>query len=109
MSSTKTVVVSGAGSGIGRAAAHRLAADGLHVTAVGRRLEPLELLAKEIGQPTEVVAADAGTEAGGRRRRVGSRPSRGNGGHRRPWSDGRAARRRSRRWSPGCSAPTAAG
>jgi len=64
MSSTRTVVVSGAGSGIGRAAARRLAADGFHVTAVGRRLEPLELLAKEIGQPTEVVAADAGADQG---------------------------------------------
>ncbi len=64
MSSTRTVVVSGAGSGIGRAAARRLAAEGFHVTAVGRRREPLELLAEEIGQPAEVVAADAGTDQG---------------------------------------------
>jgi NAD(P)-dependent dehydrogenase (short-subunit alcohol dehydrogenase family) len=40
MSSSKTVVVSGAGSGIGRAVARRLVSDGFHVTAVGRRKEP---------------------------------------------------------------------
>jgi NADPH:quinone reductase-like Zn-dependent oxidoreductase len=33
---TKTVIVTGAGSGIGKAVAHRLADDGFHVIAVGR-------------------------------------------------------------------------
>jgi NADP-dependent 3-hydroxy acid dehydrogenase YdfG len=44
MSESRTIVVSGAGSGIGRAAVSRLPADGFHVTAVGRRKEPLDQL-----------------------------------------------------------------
>ena len=38
----KTVLVTGAGSGIGRATAVRLADDGFAVLLVGRRLEALE-------------------------------------------------------------------
>jgi 3-oxoacyl-[acyl-carrier protein] reductase len=51
-------VVSGAGSGIGRAVAAGLAAAGTHVTAVGRRVEPLEALAAEWPGRVEVVSAD---------------------------------------------------
>jgi NADP-dependent 3-hydroxy acid dehydrogenase YdfG len=47
MSAPGTVVVSGAGTGIGRAVARRLSAGGFHVTAVGRRKEPLDQLAGE--------------------------------------------------------------
>ncbi|MEV5437902.1 SDR family oxidoreductase [Streptomyces sp. NPDC052682] len=39
--SPRTVVVTGAGTGIGRATAHAFAAEGAHVVAVGRRPEPL--------------------------------------------------------------------
>jgi NADP-dependent 3-hydroxy acid dehydrogenase YdfG len=41
MNSPDLIVVSGAGTGIGRAAARRLVADGFHVLAVGRRPDPL--------------------------------------------------------------------
>jgi len=67
MSPARTVVVSGAGSGIGRAVARRLARDGFLVTAVGRRLEPLERLASEEAQRIEVVSADVATEVGAER------------------------------------------
>jgi 3-oxoacyl-[acyl-carrier protein] reductase len=64
MSEQSTVVVSGAGTGIGRAVAGRLAAAGSHVTAVGRRPEPLNRLAGELGPLVDPVAADVATEAG---------------------------------------------
>jgi 3-oxoacyl-[acyl-carrier protein] reductase len=64
MDSSDTIVVSGAGTGIGRAVAHRLVADGLHVLAVGRRPEPLERLAKELAPHLDTVSADLATVAG---------------------------------------------
>jgi 3-oxoacyl-[acyl-carrier protein] reductase len=64
MSAENTVVVSGAGTGIGRAVATQLAADGFHVTAVGRRKEPLERLADELGERVQVVTADVATDPG---------------------------------------------
>ena len=64
MSSASTVVVSGAGSGIGRAVARRLVTDGFHVTAVGRRTEPLADLASDLGGEVNPVAADVATETG---------------------------------------------
>jgi 3-oxoacyl-[acyl-carrier protein] reductase len=64
VSEQSTVVVSGAGTGIGRAVAARLAAAGCHVTAVGRRAEPLDRLAGELGPDLDPVAADVATEAG---------------------------------------------
>ncbi|WP_037068069.1 SDR family NAD(P)-dependent oxidoreductase [Pseudonocardia acaciae] len=57
-------VVTGAGSGIGRACARALAARGLPVYCVGRRPEPLERTAEMIGELATVVPADIGTEAG---------------------------------------------
>ena len=56
--------VGGAGTGIGRAVARRLTADGFEVVAVGRRREPLESLASELGPQAHIVAADLATEAG---------------------------------------------
>ncbi len=64
MSSASTIVVSGAGTGIGRAVARKLAADGCHVTAVGRRMEPLEQLAAQAGKQIGVIAADVSTDLG---------------------------------------------
>lgn len=46
-SSLKVALVTGAGSGIGRAVALRLLADGFKVVLAGRRLEPLEALVQE--------------------------------------------------------------
>lgn len=64
MSPGDMVAVSGAGSGIGRAVARRLAADGFHVTAAGRRQEPLDQLAGELHGSVDVIVADVATEAG---------------------------------------------
>jgi 3-oxoacyl-[acyl-carrier protein] reductase len=57
-------VVTGAGSGIGRAAAHALAKRGLRVCCVGRRAAPLEETAGLLGGAGFVVPADVGTEQG---------------------------------------------
>ncbi|HEX9033908.1 MAG TPA: SDR family oxidoreductase [Streptosporangiaceae bacterium] len=59
-----TIVVSGAGSGIGRAVAEHLVAQGRHVTAVGRRREPIQRLAAELGSQVEPIAADVSTDRG---------------------------------------------
>ena len=64
MKRADVVVVSGAGTGIGRAVARRLAGDGFHVLAVGRRPEPLDRLAKELAPHLDVACADLATVAG---------------------------------------------
>ena len=64
MNSPDMIVVSGAGTGIGRAAARRLVADGFHVLAVGRRADPLERLAKELAPHLGTVSADLAAVAG---------------------------------------------
>lgn len=46
---TRTIVVSGGGTGIGKAVAARLAADGDQVVVIGRRADVLDTAAKEIG------------------------------------------------------------
>lgn len=45
---TRRAIVTGGGTGIGRAVAHRLAADGNTVVIVGRRPETLEFAAEKI-------------------------------------------------------------
>ncbi|TVR06047.1 MAG: SDR family oxidoreductase [Salinarimonadaceae bacterium] len=60
---SKIALVTGAGTGIGRAAALALAEDGWSVTLAGRRLEPLEETATAIGAlggAALVVSADVG-------------------------------------------------
>lgn len=44
----KTVVITGAGTGMGRASALRLASEGAALMLIGRRAEPLEQLVKDI-------------------------------------------------------------
>ena len=56
-----SIAVFGAGPGLGQAVAHRYAREGYAVTLVGRRQEPLELLAGELmraGATAHVVTAD---------------------------------------------------
>ena len=57
------VVITGAGSGIGRALAERLAGNGTRVLAVGRRKAPLQALATAVSG-VEACAADVATTAG---------------------------------------------
>ena len=54
----KTAIVTGAGSGIGRACAIALAREGTRVVVVGRRKERLEETASAIGKSAFVLAAD---------------------------------------------------
>jgi NAD(P)-dependent dehydrogenase (short-subunit alcohol dehydrogenase family) len=66
----RAALVTGAGSGIGAAAARALAADGVDVALAGRRREPLEAVAGEIadaGGRAVVIAADISREAEARR------------------------------------------
>ena len=54
----KVALVTGAGSGIGRACAMALATAGYCVVLAGRRIEPLNAVAAEIGKDTLAVTCD---------------------------------------------------
>ena len=52
----KVAVVTGAGTGIGKAAAQALLKDGYHVALAGRRLEPLQAAIEESGAADRAIA-----------------------------------------------------
>jgi NAD(P)-dependent dehydrogenase (short-subunit alcohol dehydrogenase family) len=56
----KTIVITGAGDGLGRALARRFAADGETVILLGRTLSKIEAVAEEVGAPHFAVACDVG-------------------------------------------------
>lgn len=64
MTTKGTVVVSGGGTGMGRAVARHLVGHGSHVTVLGRRREPLESVRDELGEGVDLVVADVSTEEG---------------------------------------------
>src|ERR1700722_42667 len=62
----RVAIVTGAGTGIGKAAALELLKEGFSVVLAGRRLEPLEITAaeaKSLGSPTLVVPTDVADPA----------------------------------------------
>lgn len=61
MTGRPTIVITGAGTGIGEACARRLAAEGANLVLIGRRREPLERVAAETGGL--VLVGDAASSA----------------------------------------------
>ncbi|NWD92342.1 SDR family NAD(P)-dependent oxidoreductase, partial [Pseudomonas sp. K5002] len=49
MTEPRTIVITGAGTGIGAACARLYAAEGAQLVLIGRRCEPLEQVARETG------------------------------------------------------------
>lgn len=60
----KVVIVTGAGSGIGAATAHRFAAEGATVVAVGRTAEKLQKTAADAEGTVEAAVGDVSDQAG---------------------------------------------
>jgi NAD(P)-dependent dehydrogenase (short-subunit alcohol dehydrogenase family) len=59
---TRSLFITGGGSGLGAAVARRLALQGWHVALAGRRAEPLSQLAKELGVTAKVYPLDVTNE-----------------------------------------------
>ncbi|MHA3701052.1 SDR family NAD(P)-dependent oxidoreductase [Jatrophihabitans sp. YIM 134969] len=59
----KTALVTGGTSGIGLAVVRRFVAEGAHVVVTGRRQEPLDAVAAELGDAVTTVRADASDPA----------------------------------------------
>jgi NAD(P)-dependent dehydrogenase (short-subunit alcohol dehydrogenase family) len=59
----KTGIVTGAGSGIGRACAVAMAREGARVALVGRRKDRVEEVAREIGNSAIAIAADVSSNS----------------------------------------------
>jgi NAD(P)-dependent dehydrogenase (short-subunit alcohol dehydrogenase family) len=55
---SKTIVITGAGIGLGRALARRFAADGDHVVLLGRTLSKVQSAAREIGERALAIGCD---------------------------------------------------
>jgi meso-butanediol dehydrogenase/(S,S)-butanediol dehydrogenase/diacetyl reductase len=58
---SKVIVITGAGSGLGRALARRFAVDGETVVLLGRTRSKLDAVAAEIGERAMTVACDVGS------------------------------------------------
>ena len=56
----KTIAITGAGDGLGRALARRFARDGYRVVLINRTLAKAEAVAAELGEPHFAVQADVG-------------------------------------------------
>ena len=54
----RTIVITGAGTGIGRACAERFARQGNRVVLIGRRVEPLNQVAALTNGPGDAASAD---------------------------------------------------
>jgi NAD(P)-dependent dehydrogenase (short-subunit alcohol dehydrogenase family) len=63
MAAQKVALVTGAGSGVGKAAALALAKDGFTVVLAGRRADKLHEVAKELDGPSLIVPADVSEPA----------------------------------------------
>lgn len=58
---SKTIVITGAATGLGRTLARRFAADGEAVVLMGRRLDKLQAVAAELGANAYAVQCDVGS------------------------------------------------